>query len=396
MGPPSGTETTWRFWLTWDVNYLYLGWSGPDSFPSNNDDVVAYIDARVGGTSAGLYPPTEETLTLGITADFATQIRQRVSNSGYYVYDGGWGSLTNFGVDDFLYTEGTPNEGTPDVSELRVSWSTVTNGLSSVPTPFNIIVVNRKNNGTYTAVWPSENTGLGKGTVSFTFAWEESGGEGATPNTFSAVDNLSDQSLPVGLSSFTAISEGDAVTLSWRTESEVDNLGFNLYRGESKDGPFVKVNYGMIPGAGNSANYNEYQYRDRNVKPNQRYFYYIEDVDLFSNNNKSQIIEVWVNRVSLLKFALFQNFPNPFNPETWIPYELAKDSEVTISIYNVFGQLIHTLSLGEKKAGRYINKDEAAYWDGKNDAGEKVSSRLYFYKLSAGDFATVKRMVIVK
>lgn len=207
-------------------------------------------------------------------------------------------------------------------------------------------------------------------------------------------------SLPVTLSSFTAQVVDGEVTLRWRTESEVNNLGFYIYHSESKGGPFVRVNDAMIPGAGNSAIYHEYEYTDKDVEAGRRYFYYIEDVDVSGMKNRSKIIEVFVPIVLPKKipkeFALFQNFPNPFNPETWIPYQLAKDSEVTIRIYNVFGQLINTLSLGEKEAGRYINKDEAAYWNGKNGAGEPVASSMYFYTIQAGEFSATRRMVILK
>jgi len=96
------------------------------------------------------------------------------------------------------------------------------------------------------------------------------------------------------------------------------------------------------------------------------------------------------------KSLLLQNFPNPFNPETWIPYQLKEDSEVKISIYNASGQLIRALNLGHKPAGLYTSQSRSAYWDGRNDAGERVSSGVYFYQLSAGDYHSVKKMVIVK
>jgi len=94
--------------------------------------------------------------------------------------------------------------------------------------------------------------------------------------------------------------------------------------------------------------------------------------------------------------SLLQNFPNPFNPETWIPFELAKDVPVTISIYNTKGQLVRSLNLGITKAGIYTTKDKAAYWDGCNQTGEPVASGVYFYTLKAKDFRTTRRMVIVK
>jgi len=94
--------------------------------------------------------------------------------------------------------------------------------------------------------------------------------------------------------------------------------------------------------------------------------------------------------------ALLQNYPNPFNPETWLPYQLATDTPVTISIYNTKGQLIRTLNLGNQKAGIYITKDRAAYWNGKDNAGEKVASGLYFYTLQAGNFTATRKMIILK
>ncbi len=96
------------------------------------------------------------------------------------------------------------------------------------------------------------------------------------------------------------------------------------------------------------------------------------------------------------KAALLQNYPNPFNPETWMPYILSEDSPVTISIYDPTGQLVRTLSLGIKPKGAYLFRTQAAYWDGSNDAGEAVVSGLYFYKLRAGDFTTMRKMVVAK
>ena len=98
----------------------------------------------------------------------------------------------------------------------------------------------------------------------------------------------------------------------------------------------------------------------------------------------------------LLKFSLGQNFANPFNPDTWIPYKLAKDAPVTIRIYNMKGQLIRALYLGNQKAGIYMTKDKAAYWDGKDESGECVSSGVYFYQLQAGKYSATRKMTIVK
>ena len=94
--------------------------------------------------------------------------------------------------------------------------------------------------------------------------------------------------------------------------------------------------------------------------------------------------------------ALLPNYPNPFNPETWIPYHLEKSAEVTISIYSGDGVLIRTLALGYQPAGIYQSRDRAAYWDGTNETGELVASGVYFYTLTDGDFSMTRRMVILK
>ena len=94
--------------------------------------------------------------------------------------------------------------------------------------------------------------------------------------------------------------------------------------------------------------------------------------------------------------ALLPNYPNPFNPETWIPYQLAEPANVSISIYAVGGKRIRTLDLGHQPVGIYQNRTRAAYWDGRNELGEPVASGVYFYTLTAGDFTATRKMLIRK
>ena len=94
--------------------------------------------------------------------------------------------------------------------------------------------------------------------------------------------------------------------------------------------------------------------------------------------------------------ALLQNFPNPFNPETWLPYRLAADAPVNFRIYNVRGQQIRELDLGVQKAGDYLSREAAAYWDGRDEVGQNVSSGVYFYSLQADTFRATRRMLILK
>ena len=93
---------------------------------------------------------------------------------------------------------------------------------------------------------------------------------------------------------------------------------------------------------------------------------------------------------------LLANYPNPFNPETWIPYRLAEDAFVTLTIYDTAGQIIRTLDIGHRIAAVYESRSKAIHWDGRNNLGEQVASGVYFYHFSAGEYSATRRMVILK
>ena len=93
---------------------------------------------------------------------------------------------------------------------------------------------------------------------------------------------------------------------------------------------------------------------------------------------------------------LLRNYPNPFNPETWIPYRLAEDAFVTLTIYDGNGQVVRTLDVGHRTAAAYESQSKAAYWDGRNDLGESVASGIYFYTLTVGDYSATRKMLILK
>jgi len=209
-----------------------------------------------------------------------------------------------------------------------------------------------------------------------------------------------DFSLPVELSSFTATAGDGQITLRWVTQTEVANFGFAIYRSEQKDGKYTKI--GFVYGAGNSVMPIDYQFTDEKAEAELTYFYYLEDIDISGEKSSSKIIKA-VLPASLLHaksapiaFCLLQNYPNPFNPDTWIPYELAKDAPVSIQIYNIRGQLVRQMNLGEQVAGSYVSKNEAVRWDGRNESGQQVASGVYWYRLQAGDFNATRRMVILK
>ena len=124
----------------------------------------------------------------------------------------------------------------------------------------------------------------------------------------------------------------------------------------------------------------------------------------FTEPNLQQGIDVLAQLLATLRTqdrlpkntALLPNYPNPSNPETWIPYQLAKASDVSISIHSADGKLVRLLELGQLPAGVYKHKSRAAYWDGRNELGESVASGVYFITLTANDFKVTSKMLIQK
>ena len=94
--------------------------------------------------------------------------------------------------------------------------------------------------------------------------------------------------------------------------------------------------------------------------------------------------------------ALLRNYPNPFNPETWIPYHLSEDADVKLTIYDINGEVVRDIDVGHQTAAKYDTRSKAIYWDGRNRFGEQVASGIYFYHLQAGDFSGTRKMVILK
>jgi len=118
--------------------------------------------------------------------------------------------------------------------------------------------------------------------------------------------------------------------------------------------------------------------------------------DRLSYERGIMVLERLLRTLAPQRTVLLANYPNPFNPETWIPYQLAVASDVSISIYSADGQLVRMLALGHQPVGVYESRVRAAYWDGRNTVGESVASGVYFYTLTAGDFTATRKMLILK
>ncbi len=132
------------------------------------------------------------------------------------------------------------------------------------------------------------------------------------------------------------------------------------------------------------------------IRPGKGYFVFAHRPTELTIRSDAQAAPTHTHENIPGETQVFVNFPNPFNPETWIPYQLSKSAEVTVTIYTADGRVVRTLVLGHQHAGVYQDKNRAAYWDGRNTLGEPVASGVYFYTLTAGEFSATRKMLIRK
>jgi len=203
---------------------------------------------------------------------------------------------------------------------------------------------------------------------------------------------VSDISLPVLYSSIAAIPSGDVVVLRWSVASHVDNLGWHIYRRKEGESNFTRITDRMIL---DDPSQNDYMWIDRSHLKPGRYLYVIESIDIAGNKERTDPIPVIVH-ARKFRTELLQNYPNPCNPETWIPFRIGDPGEVMIRIYSFDGSLIREISLGRVKAGEYISRDKAVHWDGRNYRGEFVPSGVYFYEMEVGAFKYFRKMILLK
>lgn len=192
----------------------------------------------------------------------------------------------------------------------------------------------------------------------------------------------SDAPLPVELVSFSASVSNNSVLLKWRTATEVNNLGFEIQR-KSINQNWTKVGY--VIGSGTSSLPKEYSFIDKNI-PSGSYSYRLKQIDANGTVSYSGLVNVDLHQPN--QFRLDQNYPNPFNPSTSINYQIAKNSMVTIKIYNTLGNEVANLVNEYQTAGSYNIHFSASDFE--------LSSGTYFYELRAGDFVSVKKMLLLK
>ncbi|MBN2366261.1 MAG: T9SS C-terminal target domain-containing protein, partial [Calditrichaeota bacterium] len=204
-----------------------------------------------------------------------------------------------------------------------------------------------------------------------------------------------DNSLPVELTTFSAVGKSGKILLSWETASEINNMGFDVVRSEKEAGSYTKINQQMIQGQGNSNTAHFYEFEDVNVAENQRYYYKLYSRDFDGTvHDYGEVVSATVKQLPK-NFRLAQNYPNPFNPSTTISIEVAHKSTISLEIYNMLGQKIRTLIDGSRlQPGVYDN----IVWDATDDQGNAIANGIYYLVFNAADynFRQVRKMVFMK
>lgn len=223
-------------------------------------------------------------------------------------------------------------------------------------------------------------------TVYNVFVWAENG----------------DYSLPVGLSAFSAEQQNDNNIVRWTTESEVDNLGFNLFRAATLDSlpperaRFKQINTQLIKGQDHSSQANEYEFIDE-FNSNFSYIWYLlQDI---SYNGQTQLhgpLLLKINDRTDVSFApsgfeLLQNYPNPFNPQTTIRFGMEEPTMVRLDVFDIRGQLLCTLLNESLTAGHH-----ALAWNGQDSNGNCLASGIYYYRLNSAGYVQTRKMMLIR
>jgi hypothetical protein len=187
--------------------------------------------------------------------------------------------------------------------------------------------------------------------------------------------------MPVNLTSFSALLSNGTMKLSWKTSVETDNYGFDIERSTDKS-LWAKLLF--IQGQGNSNTAKAYSYSDNSINKVGKYYYRLKQIDNNGSYKYSNVIEA--DYIAPTVYSLNQNYPNPFNPNTVITYALPVASNVKISVYNAIGETVQILENGFKSAGNYSVLFNAA----------GIPSGVYFYRIEAGNFLQVRKMMYLK
>ncbi len=377
--------------VTTSGNLLSMGTSASFSGGSSS----SYIEGKVAKTFAlgssanftfqtakdGQYLPVTVTFTNVSGSDYTVTVEQ--FNSDPHAISSTIDNTTLSAISSIRYWTIEGSGGTPANLQVTLSWNN--NDGIEVPSALDVAQFD----GTKWISIGGDGTGDATGGTIQSDVFTTSG------NYFTFGDDASngqDNSLPVTLSLFKAEVSDGHVILSWITESEIENLGFNIYRRTQANNNWDKINPTLIPGAGNSSMAHEYQFVDQNVIAGETYSYRLESVNFNGSTEtfaqKIQTVEIPVPT----EFAVFPNYPNPFNPETTLKFQIPDQERISILIYDLKGNLVkRLLNNALLQPGEHQVK-----WDATNDAQATVSSGTYVYRLISKKHTKIGKMVFIK
>jgi hypothetical protein len=366
--------------------------------PTSTDRDV--FDADALGLSITVNPPAPPVIEPSLSATSLTDVSLDYSAVGSGDNDDGSDGEIVFSVNF------TDNSGAAGDAQA-ITWDITNNGSESVF----LIGEGEVAAGAELSV---ESTTDVNGNAAATFDAEGDKSAGTTSLSVSAsaiADNSDGESrdlsvefsatwdVPVAaeLASFASqITVDEDILLQWSVASQSNNLGWEVYR-STDNRVFTKVSE-LIAGDGTSDEFSSYNYVDSNLPLADVLYYYLNQVDLGGTATRSQVIEVLLSPTAVsqqalpIVNALRQNYPNPFNPETTISYDLRTESIVTLTIYDLSGQVIRTLVNDQAMSAGHYN----TIWDGRDEGSVEVASGVYFYQLRAGDFIAKKKMTLLQ
>ncbi|MFC1683521.1 FlgD immunoglobulin-like domain containing protein [Candidatus Zixiibacteriota bacterium] len=396
-------DAGYTLWITWDESTgVYIGLDrvdDPDNkfLGDNAEDISLFVgidtDQIIGsGTPGDVY----STVTFG-GGHMPEYIYSFAGGGGWYEW-AWWDQLASAFQYNGWRDDGTYYGWFGDVNiddELTILWNDIGNPLGigvmvwityegADPWPPAVV-----------AAWPEENpVGV---LPHLTWAYEFYTGHyyyapGVPANcpqpACDICPNITDHSVPVALSSFTATGHEGSIEVSWTSQTEVNALAYHLYRSDTECGQFDEI--ARIDAGGNSETPRSYSYLDENVVTGQTYYYQLADED-FEGNMKFHGT-VFASASTLPgSYALLPNYPNPFNPSTAIAYQTPEAGYVTLAIYNIVGQEVRTLVDAHQDAGTYTIQ-----WDSKDNDGQHLNSGVYFCTMKAGDFSETRKMVLMR
>ncbi len=385
-----GTDGSATFYTHWDATYLYLGWSGGKTNYSS-DLYYAAIDIDPDGTN-GTNNAIEGVSFLagGPRPDFYVVYENNSSFYGspvtngnafeiYNVSGGNWNWVSRTDGDDGTSSQIDFLDASGEV-RLRIPWATL--GFTpATGTKLGIVMWDNNSDGNY--MWarvPTTNPANG-GTpkvLDHQFVYNNTG-DGVNPSS-----DRAEGMFPVELTSFNSLVHGKDIQLNWHTATEVKSYGFSIERRtKSTGGGEEWSELGFINATGNSNSPKQYSFTDENVAEG-KYIYRLKMIDNDGTYEYSNEVEAEVAAPN--KFELAQNYPNPFNPSTKIQYSIPVDSKVLLEIYSISGEKVVELVNEFQPTGSYTVEFNAG----------KLASGTYLYRIVAGNFVQVKKLMLMK